>query len=217
MIAPLRPSAKTPALNAGQKVQKPVMNEREPYALFRGIYSRVARQLGVDRSYVSRVARGERRSEEIEAALRNELRRLEAAVKAAGRNLPASRRGRKTTILVVDDERTVAHSIAEILSFHGFETRVAYDGRQAIREVLEDCPDAVISDVVMPRVNGIEAAKAIQEMCPDARILLFSGQAATSDLLKTAEEQGYSFELLPKPVHPDVLLSKLNQPDPAPM
>ncbi|HYL97233.1 MAG TPA: response regulator [Terriglobales bacterium] len=199
-----------------QKVQA-AMNQREPYALFRGIYSRVARQLGVDRSYVSRVARGERRSEEIEAALRIELRRVETAVKALGKHLPASRRGRKLSVLVVDDERTVAHSIAEILSLNGFETRVAYDGRQAIREVLEDCPDAIITDVVMPRVNGIEAAKAIQEMCPDARILLFSGQAATSDLLKTAEQQGYSFELLPKPVHPDVLLSKLSQPAPAPM
>lgn len=187
------------------------MKRDEPYILFRGVYSRVARQLGVDRSYVSRVARGERRSKEIEKALRAELRRVEAALKAVEKNLPASKRGRRTSILVVDDERTVAHSIADILALHGYETRVAYDGRQAIREVLEDCPDAIISDVVMPRVNGIEAAKAIQEMCPEARILLFSGQAATSDLLKTAEEQGYSFELLSKPIHPDLLLSRLNQ------
>jgi CheY-like chemotaxis protein len=200
-----------------QKEQARGMKENQPYMVFRGIYSRVARRLGVDRSYVSRVARGERRSKEIEAALRVELRRVEAALKASGRNLPASRRGRKTSVLVVDDERTVAHSIADILSLHGFETRVAYDGRQAIREVLEDCPDAIISDVIMPRISGIEAAKAIQEMCPEARILLFSGQAATSDLLKTAEEQGYSFELLPKPVHPEVLLSKLNQLDTARM
>jgi CheY-like chemotaxis protein len=191
------------------------MDEREPYALFRGIYSRVARQLGVDCSYVSRVARGERRSQEIEEALRGELRRVETALKTLGKNLPASRRGRKSSVLVVDDERVVANSIAQILSLHGFETRVAYDGGEAIREVLEDCPDAIISDVVMPRISGIEAAKAIQEMCPEARILLFSGQAATSDLLRVAEEQGYFFELLPKPVHPEVLLSKLNQPDAA--
>ena len=193
------------------------MENQRPYALFRGVYSRVARKLGVDRSYVSRVARGERRSPEIEEALRSELRRIEAALKAIGKNLPASKRGRKSSVLVVDDERTVAHTIADILAMHGFETRVAYDGRQAIREVLEDCPDAIISDVVMPRVNGIEAAKAIQEMCPDARILLFSGQAATSDMLKVAEEQGYSFELLPKPVHPEVLLSKLTELQTAPL
>ena len=45
--------------------------------MYRGLYSRVARKLGVDRSYVSRVARGERRSEDIEAALATELKRIE--------------------------------------------------------------------------------------------------------------------------------------------
>ena len=47
------------------------------YQLYRGLYSRVARKLGVDRSYVSRVARGERRSKDIEAALTSELKRIE--------------------------------------------------------------------------------------------------------------------------------------------
>lgn len=44
---------------------------------YRGLYARVARQLGVDRSFVSRVARGERRSKEVEEALQKELRRIE--------------------------------------------------------------------------------------------------------------------------------------------
>jgi transcriptional regulator with XRE-family HTH domain len=47
------------------------------YQLYRGLYSRVAQKLGVDRSYVSRVARGERRSQEVEAALQAELKRIE--------------------------------------------------------------------------------------------------------------------------------------------
>jgi transcriptional regulator with XRE-family HTH domain len=47
------------------------------YRLYRGLYSRVARRLAVDRSYVSRIARGERRSPRVEAALKNELRRIE--------------------------------------------------------------------------------------------------------------------------------------------
>ncbi|MGE5724921.1 MAG: hypothetical protein ACM34G_07095 [Acidobacteriota bacterium] len=46
------------------------------YARYRGMYTRVASQLGVDRSYVSRVARGERRSKRVEAALRAELKRI---------------------------------------------------------------------------------------------------------------------------------------------
>ena len=46
------------------------------YARYRGLYARVARHLGVDRSYVSRVARGERRSQRVEEALRAELKRI---------------------------------------------------------------------------------------------------------------------------------------------
>jgi transcriptional regulator with XRE-family HTH domain len=49
--------------------------------LYRGLYSRVARNLGVDPSYVSRVARGERRSKSIEAALGAEIRRLEKRIR----------------------------------------------------------------------------------------------------------------------------------------
>jgi hypothetical protein len=73
-------------------------------SLIRGLYGRVARQLRVDPSYVSRVARGERRSADIEGALEKELRRIMALVKTnrngAGRN-GASRgatASRKTTI-----------------------------------------------------------------------------------------------------------------------
>lgn len=46
------------------------------YARYRGLYSRVARRLGVDRSYVSRVARGERKSKRVERALQAELKRI---------------------------------------------------------------------------------------------------------------------------------------------
>ena len=47
------------------------------YRLYRGLYARIARLLGLDRSYVSRVARGERRSSKVEAALRAELKKIE--------------------------------------------------------------------------------------------------------------------------------------------
>jgi hypothetical protein len=47
------------------------------HSLYRGIYSRVARQLGIDRSYVSRVASGQRRSAKVEAALLKEIKRIE--------------------------------------------------------------------------------------------------------------------------------------------
>ncbi len=56
--------------------------ELSRYALYRGLFSRVARQLGVDRSLVSRVAGGKRRSKRVEQALRDELRRIEDSFKS---------------------------------------------------------------------------------------------------------------------------------------
>ena len=70
-------------------------------------------------------------------------------------------------------------------------------------------PDLIISDVIMPDMNGIEAAIRIRQALPGCKILLFSGQAATADLLEKARAQGHEFEILAKPVHPQDLLAKL--------
>jgi len=61
----------------------------------------------------------------------------------------------------------------------------------------------------MAGLNGIDAAIKIREILPSIKILLFSGQAATADLLEKARTQGYEFEILAKPVHPQDLLAKL--------
>jgi CheY-like chemotaxis protein len=61
----------------------------------------------------------------------------------------------------------------------------------------------------MPDMNGIEAAIQIRKFLPKVKILLFSGQAATADLLETARAQGHEFEILAKPVHPQDLLAKI--------
>ena len=70
-------------------------------------------------------------------------------------------------------------------------------------------PDMLISDVIMADLNGIDAAIRVKEILPKIKILLFSGQAATADLLDNARKQGYEFEILAKPVHPQDLLNKL--------
>jgi CheY-like chemotaxis protein len=67
----------------------------------------------------------------------------------------------------------------------------------------------LISDVIMADLNGIDAAIRIRGMLPNIKILLFSGQAATADLLEKARAQGYEFEILAKPVHPQDLLTRL--------
>jgi CheY-like chemotaxis protein len=72
-----------------------------------------------------------------------------------------------------------------------------------------EAPDLLISDVVMPQLSGIDLAIQLREYCPDCKVLLFSGQAATAELLESARARGYTFELLLKPVHPADLLAKI--------
>jgi CheY-like chemotaxis protein len=67
----------------------------------------------------------------------------------------------------------------------------------------------LISDVIMTGITGIEAAIATRQKMPHCKILLFSGQAATADLLEKARLHGHEFEILAKPVHPTDLLAKL--------
>jgi CheY-like chemotaxis protein len=115
----------------------------------------------------------------------------------------------KPKVLVVDDERVIADSLAMILNQSGFEARAVYSGEKALEASPTFKPDMLISDVIMAGLNGIDAAIRIRALLPQIKILLFSGQAATADLLEKARAKGYEFEILAKPVHPHDLLTKL--------
>jgi len=103
----------------------------------------------------------------------------------------------------------IADTLAIILNQNGFDAHAVYTGTAAVDRARSSHPDLVISDVIMPDMNGIEAAIQIRALLPGCKILLFSGQAATADLLEKARAQGHEFEILAKPVHPQDLLAKL--------
>jgi CheY-like chemotaxis protein len=109
----------------------------------------------------------------------------------------------------VDDEAVIADTIVQILNRDDFVAEAAYSGEEAIEAAHRIQPEIVLSDVLMPNIDGIDAAIAIQQICPDARIVLFSGQAATLEILSRARARGHDFELLSKPIHPTVLLKHL--------
>ena len=112
-------------------------------------------------------------------------------------------------VLVADDERVIADTLTMILNQSGFDARAVYSGEKALELAAIFAPDMLISDVIMADLNGIDAAIRIRALLPAIKILLFSGQAATADLLEEARTQGYEFEILAKPVHPQDLLSRL--------
>ncbi len=112
-------------------------------------------------------------------------------------------------ILVVDDEKCIAETLALILRSSGYEAAPLNDGQSALQECARSIPDLVISDVMMPLLNGIELAIQIKDLYPRCRIILISGLGGSFDLAEQASKKGYNFELLSKPIHPVELLSRI--------
>ena len=111
-------------------------------------------------------------------------------------------------VLVVADQRPISDSLAMILSHKGFVAKTATNGEDAVELARVFLPDLLISDVVMGGITGIEAANEILRLLPTCKVILFSGQATTLDLLRRSR-MALHFEILPKPVDPDVLLQRI--------
>jgi CheY-like chemotaxis protein len=125
---------------------------------------------------------------------------------------PASRpESGGAVVLVVDDERIIADTLSMILSKSGYHVLTAYDGKSALELARGMPPALLITDVVMPGMTGIELAMSMVKIFTDCRVLLFSGQAATLDLLKKAREMGHDFNILSKPVHPTDMLRRVSE------
>jgi DNA-binding NtrC family response regulator len=115
----------------------------------------------------------------------------------------------QSRVFVVDDEFIIATTLATILQRNGFDAVSFTDPAEALKAAFMSVPDLLISDVVMPGLSGIELAILLRERHPECKVLLFSGQAATADLLEAARKKGHGFEVLAKPIHPTDFLKKI--------
>jgi CheY-like chemotaxis protein len=131
-----------------------------------------------------------------------------AGVDLAGREEEETAQ-RKPGILVVDDERVLADTTAAVLRGAGYDAKTAYDGYDALEIIKTFHPDLVLTDIMMPAMNGLELAITIRKTYPRTRVVLFSGQAGIADMLEDSRTRGYEFPLLAKPVHPSQLIEKL--------
>jgi len=114
-------------------------------------------------------------------------------------------------VVVVDDEKRIADTLVLILNSKGYAAEAAYDGASALEICRQKVPNLVLSDVVMPGMNGTELAIAIRQQFPRCHILLFSGQAETAEILEDAKGRGHDFELLAKPLHPEDLIMRIKE------
>ena len=126
-------------------------------------------------------------------------------------SVPENSHPYRPVVLVVDDESVIADTLAEILTRSGYTGVAEYDGDSALETALLMPPEMLITDVVLPGMSGIELAITIRRIFPDCKIILFSGQASTADLLAAARQDGHHFTLLNKPLHPQDLLTRVSE------
>ncbi len=84
-------------------------------------------------------------------------------------------------ILVVDDDRAVRDSLRRSLEFNGYQVEVAGDGAEALAKVAQVAPDAIVMDVMMPRLSGLDATRALRAAGNDVPILVLTARDAVSD------------------------------------
>jgi CheY-like chemotaxis protein len=110
-------------------------------------------------------------------------------------------------ILVVDDERSLADTMAEILERAGYRIYTAYGAAEALERLQELRPALLITDVMMPGMDGVELARKASRLCPGIRIFLISGHAGAAEIAGSVHEP--RLDLLPKPIPPEELLLRV--------
>ncbi len=104
----------------------------------------------------------------------------------------------KGTVLVVDDDRQMAKTLSAVLRVNGWRTVTAHSGEEAVRAVAEAPVTAIVMDVKMPGMNGVEAFQAIRRTNPRLPVILMTAYSA-HELIAQAEREGV-LSVLPKPV-----------------
>lgn len=116
----------------------------------------------------------------------------------------------KPRVLIVDDEQNIANTLAMVFKIKGHEALAVYNAESAVEAIETFEPDVVLSDVIMGKMTGVDLAIYLSRARPDCKVILFSGQTATADVLAEASRKGHDFRLLAKPIHPEKLLEEVN-------
>ncbi|MDO4745995.1 MAG: response regulator transcription factor [Bacillota bacterium] len=110
-------------------------------------------------------------------------------------------------ILIVEDEQMLAEILSDTLSDRDFEVHLAYDGIQALEAVRKDSFDVIVSDIMMPHLDGYSLAKKLRSEGYNSPILFLTARSSTEDVVKGFEAGGNDF--LKKPFAIDELIVRI--------
>ncbi|HET9753926.1 MAG TPA: sigma-54 dependent transcriptional regulator [Myxococcales bacterium] len=106
----------------------------------------------------------------------------------------------KARILIVDDEETTRELFGELLQRWGYDVDQTADGHEALKIAAETHPDVIISDLVMPKLDGLSLVRALREEQPDTPVVIITGKG-TIDAAVEAVREGV-FDFVEKPLDP---------------
>src|SRR5256712_4440132 len=112
-------------------------------------------------------------------------------------------------VLIADDEESIRHVLTELLEERGYEVRAVTDGEDAMRELFARDYDALVTDVRMPKMNGLDLVRAAQTASPETTIIVMSAYGS-HDLAIEAMKAG-AYDYLGKPFRPDEVLLVLRK------
>jgi UDP-3-O-[3-hydroxymyristoyl] N-acetylglucosamine deacetylase len=115
----------------------------------------------------------------------------------------------KAKILVVDDEEGILKSIVGILQDEGYGTITAQGGKEALQLYQTEAPDALLLDIWMPDMDGIEVLKRLQEFDADSAVVVISGHGTISTAIKAVRLGAFDF--IEKPLSMEILLAILDK------
>ena len=113
----------------------------------------------------------------------------------------------KPRVLVVDDDRAVRESLRRSLEFNGYDVSLAADGAEALAGIAATAPDVVVMDVMMPRLDGLEATRALRTAGNDLPILVLTARDAVGDRVEGLDAGADDY--LTKPFALQELLARL--------
>jgi CheY-like chemotaxis protein len=119
----------------------------------------------------------------------------------------------KKKILVVEDEFGIQETLRDIFIMEGYDVRVAVDGEKGYQTFLEFKPDLVLTDVVMPKVSGIELIKKIREKNPKIKVIYISGFFGLRNVKRDLNEEilKYNYPYLSKPFKISAMLELVDK------
>lgn len=112
-------------------------------------------------------------------------------------------------ILIADDEKVIRDSIKSILDDEGFITDTAADGEEALRKITDDTFDLVISDIKMPKFDGIQLLDATAKISPETHFIIMTAYASVQTAIDALRKG--AFDYLIKPVEFEDLIIRVNR------